>query len=82
MNIIEHNNTKIESGDIVVTYDNEKYLVIYEKTCIAWHFVNIEHFEFNIEEDTVDVQPQIGYKIDGIGKIVSVIKTQNINLSF
>lgn len=81
MNIIDtRNNIEIESGDIVITYDDEKYLVIYEKTCIGWYFVNLKDFKFNIEEDAVDIPAKIGDEINGIGKIISVIKSNNIDL--
>lgn len=78
MKVIDRRSLTINTGDIVVI-DDRKYLVVFEKSCIAWHFINLDTMEFDVEICT-DLAPKFGEKIDGLGFITDIIKEQSVTM--
>jgi hypothetical protein len=78
MKVEDKRNLTVNAGDIVVI-DGKKYLVIFDRSCIAYHFLDLETMEFDVEEHT-DLSPLIGEEIKGLGKIVEVIKEKEIKM--
>lgn len=83
MNLIDERDRKIQKGDIVEFDNGEKFLVIYESDNIGWHFLNLNTMTFRYDS-CVDIEGYlfIGAKISGLGKIIDVIKANNISLVF
>lgn len=82
MNIIDNRDLTFSEGDIVVADTGKKYLVIFENTCVAWHFLDLETLSFN-EEIYFEVKSdlKIGCFLEGLGKVVDVIKKDNVYMS-
>lgn len=72
MKVVDRRDLSIDKGDIVIINET-KYLVIFENTCIGWHFLNLETMEFN-DETSIDLAPNLGDTVEGLGKIVECIK--------
>ncbi|PLS19156.1 hypothetical protein CVD28_01740 [Bacillus sp. M6-12] len=79
MKLIDNRSLSFGKGDIIVMDSGKKYWVIYENTCIAWYFLDLETFEFN-DELHIDISTklQVGLVIEGLGKVVQIIKADQI----
>ena len=78
MNVIERRDLQLQGGDIAVV-NGDKFLVIFETSCIAWYFVDLKKMRFD-EEICTDTAPRLGSTVEGLGTISHVIKGDNISL--